>query len=135
MLVKTLTYTDYNNEERTEDFYFSLNKSEILRMNMSKRGGMEEYLKRLIAENDPEKLTAMFEECILMGYGVKSEDGKKFVKSKEISEEFKNSAAYDELFFQLATNTDEFIHFITAMLPPDMAAEVAKMDLKSLPQK
>lgn len=135
MLIKKIEYTDYNGETRSEDFYFSLNKSEILRMNMSKRGGMEEYLKRMVEENDPEKLTKMFEDIILMSYGVKSEDGKKFMKSEEISADFKNSAAYDELFYQLATDTNEVIKFLTGILPPEMAAEVAKVDFKSLPQK
>lgn len=133
MLIKKITYTDYNGEERTEDFYFSLNKAEILRMDMSKRGGMEEYLKRMIAENDPEKLTIMFEELILSSYGIKSEDGKKFMKSKEISEDFKNTAAYAELFFELASDTNAVTNFLVGMLPADLAAEVSKMDLKSLP--
>lgn len=133
MLIKKITYTDYNGEERTEEFYFSLNKAELLRMNMSKRGGMEEYLKRMIDENDPEKLTSMFEELILSGYGIKSEDGKKFMKSKELSEDFKNTAAYAELFFELASDTNAITNFLIGMLPADLATEVSKMDLKSLP--
>ena len=133
MLIKKITYTDYNGEERTEEFYFSLNKAEIIRMNMSKRGGMEEYIKRMIAENDPEKLTIMFEELILLGYGIKSEDGRKFVKSKELSEDFKNTAAYAELFIELTSDTNAIINFLVGMLPADIGAEVSKMDLKSLP--
>lgn len=126
MLKKTISYEDYNGEKREETFFFSLNRAELLRMNMSKRGGMERYLKNLVEENDPEKLTKMFEEIILMSYGVKSEDGSRFVKSPEVVEAFRNSAAYAELFYELATDTAKFADFVAGVVPADMAEEMKK---------
>ena len=32
MLKKTITYTDYNGNSRTEDFYFNLTKTELMKM-------------------------------------------------------------------------------------------------------
>lgn len=135
MLTRTIKYTDYNGEEHEENFLFSLNKAELLRMNMSKRGGMSEYLERLVKESDPEKLTAMFEDLILSSYGEKSEDGKRFEKSKEISDNFKNSAAYAQLFYELATDTGEFTKFFLGTLPPDVRSQINEADMKAIATK
>lgn len=126
MLKRTIKYEDYNGEQREENFFFSLNKAELLRMNMSKRGGMGVYLQNLADEKDPEKLTKIFEEFILTAYGVKSDDGTRFVKSPEVVADFKNSAAYSELFYELATDTDKFIDFVIGVVPADMADEIRK---------
>lgn len=126
MLKRTIKYEDYNGEQREENFFFSLNKAELLRMNMSKRGGMATYLQNLADEKDPEKLTKIFEEMILTAYGVKSDDGTRFVKSPEVVADFKNSAAYSELFYELATDTDKFIDFVIGIVPADMADEIRK---------
>lgn len=126
MLKRTIKYEDYNGEQREENFFFSLNKAELLRMNMSKRGGMATYLQNLADEKDPEKLTKIFEEMILTAYGVKSDDGTRFVKSPEVVADFKNSAAYSELFYELATDTDKFIDFVIGIVPADMANEIRK---------
>lgn len=126
MLKRTIKYEDYNGEQREENFFFSLNKAELLRMNMSKRGGMATYLQNLAEEKDPEKITKIFEEMILTAYGVKSDDGTRFVKSPEVVADFKNSAAYSELFYELATDTDKFIDFVIGIVPADMADEIRK---------
>lgn len=126
MLKRTIKYEDYNGEQREENFFFSLNKAELLRMNMSKRGGMSTYLQNLADEKDPEKLTKIFEEMILTAYGVKSDDGTRFIKSPEVVTDFKNSAAYSELFYELATDTDKFIDFVIGIIPADMADEIRK---------
>lgn len=136
MLKKIVKYTDYNGENREDVLYFSLNKAELLRMNMSKRGGMENYIQNLIDENDPEKLTKTFEELILGSYGVKSEDGTRFIKSPEIVENFKNSAAYAEVFYEMATDTNAFIDFMNSVIPSELAAEIEKTgELDKIKQK
>lgn len=124
MLKKMIKYEDYNGETREEAFFFSLNRAELLRMNMTKRGGFERYLQNLIDEKDPEKLTVMFESFILNSYGVKSEDGTRFMKTPEIVEDFKSSAAYAQLFLEMATDLDKFTEFIMGIVPADLAAEI-----------
>lgn len=128
MLKKTVKYTDYNGEDREEVLYFSLNRAELLRMNMIKHGGFSQYMEKLIEERDPEKLTEMFEMFILKSYGIKSDDGTKFVKNPQIVADFQNSAAYDQIFCELATDLNKFAEFILGIIPADMAKEVSGSD-------
>ena len=117
MFKKTITYTDYNGTERTEDFYFHLNKAEIIEMEASTDGSYGEMLKRIVAAKDGPTIMKTFKEFILKSYGIKSEDGKHFRKSEEISKDFEQSEAYSELFMEICTNADAASAFITGILP------------------
>ena len=102
MIKKTITYTDYDGNERTEDKYFHMTKRELIKWETeSGSGGMEKLIEKIIAEEDRKKLVEMFDDLILRSYGEKSMDGRSFIKSDEIRNEFANSAAYDELFYEL----------------------------------
>ena len=124
MLKKTITYTDYNGVERTEDFYFNLKKSEIMEMEMSTDGGLSEMIKKILATKDIPSLMSIFKEFILKAYGEKSPDGKRFIKSKELSESFEQTEAYSELFMELATSDKAAAEFINGLVPPDVAAQI-----------
>ena len=124
MLKKTITYTDYNGVERTEDFYFNIKKSEIMEMEMSTDGGLSEMIKKIIATKDIPSLMSIFKEFILKAYGEKSPDGKRFIKSKELSESFEQTEAYSELFMELATSDKAAAEFINGLVPPDVAAQI-----------
>lgn len=128
MLKKTVKYTDYNGDDREEVLYFSLNRAELLRMNMVKHGGFSKYMEKLIEERDPEKLTQMFEMFILNSYGIKSEDGTRFVKNPQVLADFQNSAAYAQIFYELATDLNEFANFILGIVPDDIAKEFVESD-------
>ena len=117
MLKKTITYTDYDNNERTEDFYFNLSQAEIVEMEMTYPGGMSAMLTKIIAEKDTVKLIGMFKDLVLRAYGEKSLDGKRFVKSKEISEAFSQTEAYNDLFMALALDENEAAAFVNGLLP------------------
>lgn len=117
MLKKTITYKDYDNNTRTEDFYFNLSKAECMEMELSTTGGMQQMIERIISEKDNEKIVKIFKEIILKSYGQKSPDGKHFYKSPEISSEFAATEAYSELFMELATDADAAAKFIGAVLP------------------
>lgn len=117
MYTDTRTYTDYNGNERTEDFMFNLTKAEVLEMEMNQDGGMEQHINRVIAAQNSKELISIFKEIIDKSYGVKSEDGKRFVKSPEILAEFKSTEAYSDIFMELATDDKKAIEFIEAVLP------------------
>lgn len=117
MLKKTIKFTDFNGNEREEDFFFNLTKSEILKMEMGESGGLTEKIKRIVAAQDTPAIMEVFEDLISRAYGEKSADGKRFVKSKEISEAFMQTQAYDELFMEIATNEDKAAEFINAIVP------------------
>ena len=121
---KTITYTDYNGSERTEDFYFNLTKAEIMEMEMSTTGGLTEMINRIVAAQDAPAIISIFKELILKAYGVKSPDGKRFVKSKELATEFSQTEAYSQLFMELATNADEASKFVNGIVPSSDKKEV-----------
>lgn len=117
MLKKTMTYVDYEGNQRTEDHYFNLTKSECLKMEMSTDGGMEKLIRRLIAAQNMPEIIKIFEDIIFKAYGEKSPDGKRFIKSPELSIAFSQTPAYDELFLTLCTDADEAAKFIKAIIP------------------
>ena len=120
MLKKTIKYTDYDGNEREEDFYLNLNKAEVTEMELSKQGGLSEYIKRIVAAQDAPSLIELFKEIICKSYGEKSLDGKRFVKSKELTEEFTQTEAYAELFVELASNAEEATKFVNGIMPKNM---------------
>lgn len=121
MLKKTITYTDYNGVERTEDFYFNLSKAEIMEMELGVSGGYAEMLKSIVNANDAPTLIKIFKDLVLRAYGEKSADGKRFVKSDAISEAFSQTEAYSILFMELATNADEAAKFVNGIVPSDLS--------------
>ena len=120
MLKKTIKYTDYDGNEREEDFYFNLSKAEVTEMELSKEGGMSEYIKKISAAQNAPELIKLFKEIITKSYGEKSLDGKRFIKNKELTEAFIQTEAYSELFVELASNADEAVKFINGIMPKNM---------------
>ena len=117
MLKKTITYTDYDGNERTEDFYFNLTKAEVAEMEMSYTGGMEKMLKKIVAEKDSKRIVEIFKDLILRSYGEKSADGKRFIKNQELRDAFAQTEAYSELFMELATDAEAAAAFVNGILP------------------
>ena len=117
MLKKTITYEDYDGNKRTEDFYFNLSKAEIMEMELGVSGGMTQMLNRIIAEQDSEKIIKTFKEIILKAYGEKSPDGKRFIKSEELSTAFSQTEAFSQLFMELATDADAAAKFVNGIIP------------------
>lgn len=126
MLKKTITYTDYNGAERTEDHYFNLTKTEIMKMELSTKGGLTEMIQRIIAAQDTPALLEIFDGLIRKAYGIKAADGKGFEKSEAITKTFTESGAYDVLFMELVTDAEAAAKFINGIVPADLAAEAAK---------
>ena len=120
-----IDYTDYEGNERSEEYYFNLNKAELVEMNYSMKGGMQEWLEETIRTEDNQRIVELLKQLITKSFGRKSPDGKRFIKSKEETEEFMQSEAYSTLFMRLATNENEMTAFINGIVPAGMAAEVA----------
>ena len=127
MLKKTITYTDYDGNQRTEDKYFNLSRAEVIEMDLSTTGGMQKLLERIVAEQDTRKIAEIFRELILKAYGEKSPDGKRFIKSHELSEAFSQTEAYSELFVELLSDAEKAAAFFTGILPPVPPEELAKV--------
>lgn len=131
MLKKTITYTDYNDEERTEDYYFNLSRAELVMMESSKLGGMRAYYERIIQAKDNVAIMECFRDLIHMAVGEKSPDGKRFIKSEEYATAFEQSEAYSELIIELLSNEKVALAFINGVLPSSIQKEMAKESERS----
>jgi len=126
MLKKTIKYTDYNGSERTEDFYFNLSKAEIMEMEMSTTGGLTEMISKIVAAQDAPAIIKIFKDLVLRAYGEKSPDGKRFIKSDEITTAFSQTEAYSNLFMELAFDADAASNFVNGIIPKDLSKQIAK---------
>lgn len=117
MLKKTMTYTDFDGNQRTEDFYFNLTKAECMELEMGTTGGLTQMINKISSEQDMVKIVELFKKILLMAYGEKSPDGKRFIKSAELSEAFSQTPAYSDLFMELATEDGKAAEFINSIIP------------------
>ena len=129
MLKKTIKYADYNGTDREETFYFNLTKAEIMEMEMGTVGGFAEMVQNIVNAQDTPSLIKIFKDLILRSYGEKSPDGRRIIKSDEISAAFAQTEAYSELFMELATDADKASEFINGIVPADIAAEAKKKSI------
>ena len=135
MYIKAITYTDYDGEERTENFCFNLNKAEIAEMDLSATGGLESTIKEIIAAKDNAKLVQLFKGLILKAYGVKSPDGRRFIKSAQLSEEFSQTEAYSELYLELVTDAGKASEFVKGIMPQEAVQAVEDHNKPALEMK
>ena len=129
MIKKTITYEDYNGVERTENFYFNLNKAEVLEMEMGTEGGMAETIQKIVDAKDAPAIIRVFKDLVLKAYGVKSDDGRRFMKTKpdgtRYADDFKETEAYSQIFMELATDADAAAKFVNGIIPADLAQKAA----------
>lgn len=123
MLKKTITYTDFNEMERTQDFYFNLTKIELMKMEASVDGGLAEKLKRISAAQDGVAIMEVMEDLIRRSFGVKTADGG-FVKRPEDLAAFVSTEAYSNLFMELVTDADAAVNFVKGILPADLRNQI-----------
>ena len=121
MIKKTIDYVDYNGVKREEDHYFNLNKAEVMEMEMGTTGGLAEMITKIVAEQDAPSIIKVFKDLLLKSYGVKSPDGKRFMKSEELSKAFEETEAYSILFMELATDANKASEFVNGIVPQDMS--------------
>lgn len=127
MVKKTITYKDYNDVERTEDFFFNLNEAEVMEMEMGVTGGMAEMIQRIVKAQDAPTIIKTFKDIVLRSYGVKSPDGKRFIKNDQLREEFSQTEAYSQLFMRLATDSKEAADFVNGIMPKKAEAATSSI--------
>lgn len=133
MLKKTITYEDFNGDTVSEDFFFHLSQAELVELELSHEGGLSESLKKIVAAEDGKAIISEFKNIIMTSYGVRSPDGKRFVKNQALRDEFESTEAYSTLFMELVMDTDAAITFVNGIVPAKMAVEAAKLAESSTP--
>lgn len=124
MVVKKIKYTDFNGVEREEEFMFNLTEAEITEMELTTDGGLSDSIKKIIAAQDTPQIIDTFKMLLLKSYGQKSADGRRFIKSEELSKEFTQTNAYSQLFMELAYDDNAAIAFINGIIPESMRERV-----------
>jgi hypothetical protein len=133
MLKRSITYTNFNDVEVTEDFYFNISKSEIAEMELGRipGGSFGSYMQRIVDAKDISAMIVEFKNLLLLSYGRKSEDGRSFMKNDQIRAEFEASPAYDLMFIEFATDAEKAYQFIEGVLPKDVVADINRDDVKA----
>lgn len=120
MYTRTITYTDWNGMERTEEFRFNLTKAELMEMQYEQEGGMREYLQKIIDSKNQKEIMRLFKDLVLKAYGEKSDDGRLFVKNDQIREKFASTPVYSEIFMELSTDANKASEFVNGIMPADI---------------
>lgn len=129
MYKKTVTYEDYKGNTRTEDFYFNLNKAELVELELSTKGGLTVTMDRIIAAQDNPTLFKIFKDLVSKSYGVLSDDGRKFIKNQEVLDDFMQTEAYSIIFSELATNAEAAAEFFNNVIPQNLAKELTEEEV------
>lgn len=132
MLKRSVTYEDFDGNTVTEDHHFHLSKAELLQLEAGKKGGLREHIQSIMAAGDTETLFAEFKRIVLLAYGVRSEDGKRFIKTDQMREEFAQTEAYSQLYFELATDDTAAAEFILGVVPREFGRGISTDDIKGL---
>lgn len=128
MFKKTVKYVDFDGNQREDTLYFNLTKAELTELAMSAEGGLDKYINRIIESRNEAEIVKLFKELILMAYGEKSDDGRRFIKKRNgvrLADEFAETEAYSELFMELATNEQAAIEFFNHIVPAEAAQKPA----------
>lgn len=119
MLKKTVTYEDYNGVTQTEDFYFNLTKVECMELEFGFSNGetLSGSIRTLINAGDMATVIRTIKKIVLTSYGIKSPDGKRFIKNDTIRTEFEETPAFEQIYWELVTDAEKAADFISGIVP------------------
>lgn len=131
MFSREFEYTDYNGNKKTAKYWFSLERDEMLRMEMGNYGGLEYTMKKLLREKEPGKVIDMMEEIVLSAVGEVSPNGDSFYKSQKIRDDFRQTKVCHDLLFEMMSNQDALRNFILGAIPADISMQILEEEKKA----
>lgn len=132
MFTETVTYTDFNDNQQSETLYFNLSKKEMMDLQYSVEGGFDKKLETIVTGGNEAEIMKTFINFIELSYGIKSEDGRRFIKSKEATEEFMNSLAFEAFLNKLTDGDDAYVNsFVSGIMPRDLVTKANQPVLAS----
>lgn len=129
MIKKTISYTDYDGNNRTEDFYFHMSEEEVVSFQRSVNGGIRKQVERIAQAQDESRIIDIFKDLIKRSYGVKSPDGRRFIKNEEVFNDFAQTPAYSIMFMELARDDKKAIEFLNGIVPASVSEENGSLKL------
>lgn len=126
MLKKEVTYKDFNGNTVTDVLHFYLSEAQLMRLDAQYPDGLEGAIRGMVEREDKAAIFSLFEDLIALSYGVKSEDGKRFVRSDELQNEFLQSLAYDTLLVDIATSEEAAIAFFQGVTARALGKHLVK---------
>lgn len=136
MIIKTLTFKNFLGETETSDFYFNMSEGELTLLQVraidQKHESFTDKLDKIAKGIQGKELADVIEDLVLKSYGVKSTDGKLFVKNPQILEEFTSSGAYSVLITELFSLEGSLAEFVNGVVPEDLVENSKKEANKQL---
>ena len=93
----TKKYEDFRGNDREESFYFNITESEMADMIKNDPSFRPDYLVYLTKEPSGFAMMDVIRKLIVLSYGEPSEDGRHFRKDDQITKDFIQSKAYEEI--------------------------------------
>lgn len=126
MRKEVISYVDYNGTERSEEFYFNLTRAECIKIHNQTPGGLSAVLEKIVKANDAGVIQATFEDLLGRSYGVKSEDGRRLVKGRNLEHfvAFQETPAYDELICKLISVPGYAAEFFNDVIPTEQIKDL-----------
>jgi hypothetical protein len=134
MIKKTMTFENWDGEEVTETFWFHLTPAELAEMEFTMMGGLKQTLQDIVESMDTQQILEKFKLIVSKSIGIRSEDGKRFRKSEEITNDFMESAAYSPFFLELLQDSAFAATFFRGVMPflPEDYEQKAKIQAKEM---
>ena len=130
MIPEKLTYRDLDGNVVTKTWYFSLDRAEIAEMKIRHegpgKGSLEDYLDRIVKEQDNNKLLDNFKAILFNSVALRPADANYLDKSPAVRAEFTGGGAYETMFMKMLEDAVYAAKLINGIIPADMAEEVAK---------
>jgi hypothetical protein len=123
MVKKTVKNVDFDGNEGTEDFYFHLTEQELSEWELSVDGGLSTVLRKIIKSKDEKALIEIYKDLLTRSYGVKTQDGRSFVKNQEALDNFIYTQAFSDIYMELATNDKAASEFVNGVIPASVMAK------------
>lgn len=125
MLKKDIAYKNpFTGEDEVETAYFHISERELVRLDADHNGNLMKYLTNLQAGENTKEVVDFFEKFLLMAYGVRSDDGKRHIKTPEVVEAFTQTEAWNVLFMEMATDGEAMLNFFIAVMPENMRENI-----------
>lgn len=137
MLKQTVTYENFDGQQVTEDLYFNITKTELADQidKADEIASLQTMLSgpaRELSVSEVKRILEVVKWLLKLSYGVRSDDGKRFIKGEHIWTEFTQTAAYDAFLFSLFSQPEKAVQFMVGVVPSDLRGDVERETMKRM---